>query len=91
MFRKYVVFKTPLFWLGITLAFAFVVLVFIRIIFYDHFNGLFEASPMNMAPNGTLRNFSFKPAENLGWFCLYVILPLWMLTIGFFKLKEKEV
>ena len=92
MFRKYVVFKTPLVWIGITLAFAFVVTLFTRIIFYDWFDGFsMEPVQFNGRPNGTLEAFFNGPAENIGWFCLFCILPLWMLAIGFFKLKEKEV
>ena len=89
MFRKYVVFKTPLAGLGITLAFAFVVVLIARVVFHEAFDG-WEATPMNVHPSETLDNFFNGPAENLGWFCLFFILPIWMLTIGFFKLKEKE-
>ena len=89
MFRKYVVFKTPLAGLGITLAFAFVVVLIARVVFHEAFDG-WEATPMNVHPTETLDNFFNGPAENLGWVCLFLIVPIWMLAIGFFKLKETE-
>ena len=90
MFRKYVVFKTPLASLAITLAFAFVMTIIARIVLWNWFDGWFDVGQMNMRPNETLENFFDGRFENLGWFCLWFLLPLWMLTIGFFKLKEKE-
>jgi len=91
IFRKYVVFKTPLAILAITLAFALVITIIGRVVLWDWFDGWMEIERFNLRPNETLENFFDGKFENLGWFSLWFLLPLWMLTIGFFKLKEKEV
>jgi len=91
MFRKYVVFKTPLAALAILFASVFVFYLITRIIFWDSFNG-FSLEPQDIkgVPNETLQNFFNGTFASIGWFCLFYVLPIWMLIIGFFKLKEKE-
>ena len=91
VFRKYVVFKTPLAALAIILAFALAITILARIVLWDWFNG-FSLEPQDIKgqPNDTLQNFFNGTFESIGWFCLFYLLPIWMLIIGYFKLKEKE-
>ena len=90
-FQKYTFFKTSLsaFLTGLLLT-AIGLLIF-RILFSSMFDGLFTMSPdKNMPLNEDAIYFMEHTFQSTLIYACWILVPLVMWTVGFFKLKEKE-
>lgn len=98
-FRKYAIFKTILSTVLVVGLIAVTSLLIFRLVMYDMFDGLYHFSPymeidgkmMPVEPSNRFKNFMEANAENyLRNIGLYVI-PVVLLIVGYYKLKETEL
>lgn len=93
-FNKFEFFKTPLALNIVSLAFTFVIVLMFRIVFWDLFDGWNFSPKMHgvlVEPGENAKNaleFFFK---NIALNLVRIGGPLFLWTVAFFKLKEKEV
>lgn len=92
IFNKYVAPKSIIVTTILNIAFFFLTLLIVRLTFFEYFEGFsFRQDPGRLMhfedPSKSLES-TLKAISKIG---LWIILPIYLLSIAYFKLKEKEV
>jgi hypothetical protein len=91
-FNRFTIFKTFLSMVVVNLVLASIIYLFIRIIFYDVFDGMFAVRDNVLyRPNENFIEFFKHSLPNILQFISYFIIVPMILAAGYFKLKEREV
>lgn len=99
LFRKYNFFKTVASAFVVIIILEIIAVILFRIVFYDMFDGLYRFRPemainghtMQVEPSDSFKDFAeFTLLPYLKFLGLFAI-PAFLLVIGYFKLKEKEL
>jgi hypothetical protein len=92
-FKKYTAVKTIASGFIASFLVIGVVLLIIRIVFYDYFDGFRPIGPQdaNLRPSMWLQDFAMYSLKGFGKFMLWIVLPIFFWTVSYFKLTEKEI
>lgn len=90
-FQKYTLFKTALTGFLASVLFVLIMATIFRIMFPELFSGLFTAShDANLVTTPKAAEYMETTFLNITEYACWILIPIIMWTVGFFKLKEKE-